>query len=210
MRVLNCSLGRHLLDDATLLNISSDSLNWVTANGPIKYITRSGLLAADIVYQDTYSSINGQYGQFTSGINITILNTDSDNYGSFALDGLDDLWQIQNFGINSAQAGPNLDPDMDGQTNLSEFIAGTNPLDTNSVFRLKIEKTPETSISYQLILSPILSGRTYTISYKNNLTSTQWIPLTGAAVKDISQQRTVTDQGAISAIRFYRVEIHSQ
>jgi PKD repeat protein len=46
-------------------------------------------------------------------------------------------WQIQYFGsTNNPAAAPNADPDGDGQDNLAEFLAGTNP--TNSASGLHI------------------------------------------------------------------------
>jgi len=46
-------------------------------------------------------------------------------------------WQIQYFGGTNNPAGaPNADPDGDGQNNLTEFLAGTNPTNNASVFRL--------------------------------------------------------------------------
>jgi len=46
-------------------------------------------------------------------------------------------WQIQYFGGTNNPAGaPNADPDGDGQSNLAEFLAGTNPTNNASVFRL--------------------------------------------------------------------------
>jgi PKD repeat protein len=46
-------------------------------------------------------------------------------------------WQIQYFGsTNNPSAAPGADPDGDGQNNLAEFLAGTNP--TNSASGLRI------------------------------------------------------------------------
>jgi PKD repeat protein len=46
-------------------------------------------------------------------------------------------WQIQYFGsTNNPSAAPGADPDGDGQSNLAEFLAGTNP--TNSASGLRI------------------------------------------------------------------------
>jgi PKD repeat protein len=46
-------------------------------------------------------------------------------------------WQVQYFGsITNPAAGANADPDGDGQNNLAEFLAGTNP--TNSASGLRI------------------------------------------------------------------------
>jgi Bacterial TSP3 repeat len=46
-------------------------------------------------------------------------------------------WQILYFGTtNNPNGDPNADPDGDGQNNLAEFLSGTNPTNTASVFRI--------------------------------------------------------------------------
>jgi hypothetical protein len=52
-------------------------------------------------------------------------------------DGLPDAWQIHYFGsITSPDARPDADPDHDGMNNLQEYLAGTDPTDPNSMFKL--------------------------------------------------------------------------
>ena len=48
-------------------------------------------------------------------------------------DGMSDVWQ-QKFG--AVGINPNGDDDGDGQTNFAESVAGTNPFDATSVFKL--------------------------------------------------------------------------
>jgi PKD repeat protein len=46
-------------------------------------------------------------------------------------------WQIQYFGsTNNPAAAPSADPDGDGMTDLQEFLAGTNPTNSASAFRI--------------------------------------------------------------------------
>jgi glucose/arabinose dehydrogenase/mono/diheme cytochrome c family protein len=48
-------------------------------------------------------------------------------------------WQAANFGsTNAPNAGANFDADSDGASNLAEYIAGTNPLNSNEVWRVSI------------------------------------------------------------------------
>jgi hypothetical protein len=52
-------------------------------------------------------------------------------------DGLPDLWQIQYFGSpGAANAGPNVDADGDGMSNLQEYLAGTDPTNGASFFHV--------------------------------------------------------------------------
>ncbi|MDD2599343.1 MAG: C10 family peptidase [Kiritimatiellae bacterium] len=53
-----------------------------------------------------------------------------------------------------------LDPDQDGYTNLQEYIAGTDPNDSNSIFRI--------SIDGRTINWPALEGRTYRVLKADN------------------------------------------
>ena len=55
--------------------------------------------------------------------------------------GLADTWEVHFFGqLNAPNGGPNDDPDGDGLSNLYEYLTGTDPLDLNSGFHLKITR----------------------------------------------------------------------
>ena len=57
-------------------------------------------------------------------------------------DSMSDEWEIRCFGgTNEVDRGAAEDKDDDGHSNLKEYIAGTNPTNTSSVFRLAIEGT---------------------------------------------------------------------
>jgi hypothetical protein len=49
-------------------------------------------------------------------------------------DGLPDAWEVENFG--STRAIPTADRDHDGVSNYQEYLAGTDPADSNSVLRI--------------------------------------------------------------------------
>ena len=51
-------------------------------------------------------------------------------------------WQMQYFGCTACpQAAANADPDGDGQNNMAEFLSGTNPTNSASVFRVVLVAT---------------------------------------------------------------------
>jgi len=66
-----------------------------------------------------------------------------------------------------------LDPDADGQSNLAEFLAGTDPKDAGSL--LKISSAAFAPSTRQLTIEwPSVPGRLYRIEHKANLTDTTW------------------------------------
>jgi hypothetical protein len=80
------------------------------------------------------------------------------------LDGLPDAWELQNFGTINLNV--NADPDHDGQSNLQEYLAGTNPNDGDDCFRITyvartnlfttLEWTSEATRSYTVQFRPAL------------------------------------------------------
>jgi predicted outer membrane repeat protein len=65
---------------------------------------------------------------------------DGTDIGAYELETFFDpfvIWQFQNFGCtNCPQAAPTADPDGDGADNMAEFLAGTNPNNPSSAFRV--------------------------------------------------------------------------
>jgi len=192
------------LDDATQTALAGSAVTWSVTSGPITSISTSGLAIAGTVYQDTGAVIGGSAASFGGSLPLTVLNTNTDDYGSYANDGIDDSWQIQYFGQNNPNAAPNVDADGTGQTNLFKFTAGLNPLD-GSRFILNIAPVPGQPSQKNLVFNPIVSGRTYTAQYAADLSS--WNPLTGATQSDNGNVRTVTDPNATGAKKFYRIQI---
>ena len=134
----------------------------------------------------------------------------ADNFGTYAGDGVGDDWQVQYFGLPpNANAGPNVDFDGTGQTNLFKYAAGLNPLDPYSRFIVKTAPVPGQPGQQKVIFSPLVltGGRTYTVNYRTALTSGIWTPLTGATQSDNGAERTVIDPSATGAKKFYQVTI---
>ena len=194
------------LDDATFLAVPATSVAWSVASGPLTGISASGLATAGIVFQDTAATAQGVYLGNTGTLALTVKNVNFDDFGSYAGDGLDDAWQNQYFGLNNPLAAPNVDFDGTGQTNLFKYIAGLNPLD-GSRFTLTLAPVPGQPAQKNVIFTPRLTDRTYTVTFKLDLTAATWTPLPGGIVSDNGQQRTVTDPSATGAKKFYHVEI---
>ena len=64
-------------------------------------------------------------------------------------DGLPDAWEVLHFGNNGQNAGS---VNANGRTTLQNYIAGTNPNDTNSVFRVGVALSGNnTVVSFQAL-----------------------------------------------------------
>jgi len=82
--------------------------------------------------------------------------------------GLPDWWELQYFG-HLTGTDPAGDPDQDGEDNLAEFLAGTDPTDPSSVFHL-ITPVPLAGNRWRMEW-PSVAGRYYRILRSTNLIS---------------------------------------
>lgn len=196
-----------LADDATTLaNLSAASVTWSTVNGPIS-INTGGLATAGTVYQDTPATVSGTAQALSGQLTLTVLNVTTDDFGTYAGDGIDDSWQVQYFGQPpNSKAGPNADADGTGQTNLFKFVAGLNPID-GSRFTLSIVSVAGQPLQKQLIFKPVVGGRTYTPQFATTLQNPTWQTVPGFTQTDNGTTRTVTDPSASPAPRFYHIGI---
>ncbi len=199
--------GAQLLDDLTTNAIPGTSITWSIVSGPLTSISPGGLATAATVYQNTAATAQGIYAGVTGTLGLTVINTLTDNFGSYAADGLADDWQVQYFGQPpNANAGPLLDPDFDGHNNLFEYTAGIIPTDAASKFNWRIEPVIGFPNQKKLSFSPLVAGRTYTVKTATTLGTTM-TTLTGSTFTDLGNERSVTDTSATGSAKFYSVEI---
>ena len=199
--------GAQLLDDTTTLNVPAASITWSIQSGPLSSITTGGLATAATVYQDTSATAHGSYAGNIGTLGLTVLNVNTDDFGTYAADGIDDAWQNQYFGLNNPSAGPLLDPDFDGQNNLFEFTAGLVPNDPASKFSHRIEDVPGFPFQKRIVFSPRFASRSYNILTSTTLITGSWSLLIGGPVSDNGNERTITDPGASGPAKFYQVQI---
>ena len=195
------------LDDATFLAVSATSVAWSVQSGPLTGVNTSGVATAGTVYQNTAATAQGGYLGNTGTAGLTVVNTLTDNFGSYAGDGLDDAWQNQYFGLNNPNAAPLVDPDGDRQNNLFEFTAGLVPTNPLSRFLLRIEPVAGEPARKRLVFSPRYNDRTYLVVTSTTLEAASWSALTGGIVSDNGNERSVTDTAATAPKKFYRVDI---
>lgn len=196
-----------LLDDLTTLAVAPASILWSVQSGPLTGIDTSGLATAATVYQNTAATAWGSYAGASATLGLSVLDTITDNFGSYAADGVGDDWQFQYFGLNNPLAAPLLDPDGDGQNNRFEFTAGLIPTNPLSRFLVTIAPVSGQPTQKQVVFDPVVAGRSYTVKSSPDLTTGSWITLTGSTSSDNGNQRTITDTAATPAKKFYTVEI---
>jgi len=151
-----------------------------------------------VVFQSwAYDLIPGDFN-YSADIFMARLASSS---GASDTDAMDDNWEIRYFGdLNQGNDG---DHDGDGMSNLSEYLAGTNPTDKESYLRIvmaRIIPGAEISIQWTAII-----GKTYRVQYKDSLSSTEWTNFSGdvLAVSTIVEKADNTPM--TSSQRFYRV-----
>jgi len=194
-------------DTTTTAALDPSTVTWSILSGPFGGISSSGLATAGTVYQDTIAVVQGVAQSLTGQLSLTVLNVNTDDFGSYAGDGIDDAWQVQYFGQNNSNAVPTADPDGDGQSNYFEYIAGVVPNNPNSRFLISIAPVIGQATQRAIVFSPRLSDRTYTVKSKINLTDPTWNSLTSFNMTDNGQTRTVIDLSASGSNKFYHVEI---
>jgi hypothetical protein len=156
------------LDDATTSALLATDVAWRVQSGPLTSIGTSGLATAGIVYQNTAAVAQGVYSGITGSLNLTVINTSTDDIPGYSGDGLDDAWQVQYFGLSNPNAAPLLDPDGDGHTNAFENLAGIDPTSAASFFRVTQSSISGTNFN---LTFPSVLGRSYQIQSSPNLSA---------------------------------------
>ncbi len=113
-------------------------------------------------------------------------------------------WRIATFGNDTDPIGePGEDPDMDGMNNEDEWIAQTNPQDSNSVFKVAIDYAGVPS-AFELQF-PAASNRIYDILFNANLVTGSWVNIQSNVTLPSGLQGVVVTN-AVDAAGFYRVQ----
>ena len=196
-------------DDQTTSALAAGSITWSVQSGPITGISDAGLASAGTVYQDTAAVVRGVYQTFSDTLDLTVLNSHVDDFGSYASDGLPDDWQVLYFGAPpNASAAALADPDRDGQDNFFEYTAGLIPNDPSSHFTSGPASISDLESQHQgIVFSPRFSDRNYTVEGSATLEQGSWTTLGSITTVDDGPQRTVIDTGSLEVKKFYRVKI---
>ena len=201
--------GTATLDDSSVSVLAGRDVAWASAIYPLASIDGNGLATASTVYATTNAAFNGSYlGASGTGL-VAIIDSDPDNYGSYAGDGIPDSWQAQYFGLNNPNAASTADPDGTGQNNVFKYVAGLDPTNPASIFVLKIASVTDQPNQKNLIFHPIAGGRTYTVQFRTNLVSAVYTNLTDfSGPRTNVSEVTVTDLNATMPGKLYRIDIN--
>jgi hypothetical protein len=123
-------------------------------------------------------------------------------------DGLPDAWQIHYFGsINSPDARPDADPDHDGMNNLQEYLAGTDPTDPNSVFKLSAVTQVAPGVLQLQWLSA--TNRLYTVLESTSITASMaaFNPLATNILATPPVNTCLVTNASPQAAHFYRLQV---
>ena len=119
--------------------VYADEAATATATVTNTYWTATGLAPSTThSYRLAYVLADGQRSPL-SGATTNTTYSAAPTWG-----GIPQEWMIAHFGSDMSQwPSPYADPDHDGASNLDEFRAGTNPMDANSVLRIRAQKTSQ-------------------------------------------------------------------
>jgi len=122
-------------------------------------------------------------------------------------DGLTDSWQMFYFmSAESPNAAPDLDYDLDGATNLEEYLAGTDPTDPDSVLRVTSFDVVRTEQTFRLAF-PSVAQHSYQIQRTSDLRKPEWKGFTNAVDGTGAALPLSGPLGANASNMFYRVQL---
>lgn len=116
-------------------------------------------------------------------------------------DGMPDTWEDAH-NLNRLVNDAALDPDHDGFTNGQEYLAGTDPQNAASALRI-LSAAP--GVSGTDLRFEAIAGRTYSILYRDSLTSGLWQKLADVPAPGATQILTIHDPASATSNRFYQL-----
>jgi len=192
-----------IMDDDSQTQLSASSFIWSVLSGPIS-ISPSALVTAQQVFEQTAAQVQALYQGVAGSFDLSVNDSQTDNFEEYANDQIDDAWQVSFFGLPpNALALPTADGDGDGQDNLSEFYSGFDPTDGNDYFIFRISAISGDTSTF--LLNKVIPNRSYTLQLATEL------PQFSTDALSISPSSTEVDRSlqhnSVAPLKFYRIRI---
>ena len=115
-------------------------------------------------------------------------------------DGMPDSWEIAQFG--STDALPDMDADGDGSNNLTEYVAGTDPVNAQSTFTIQ-ELVPD-AVGYVISWNSV-EGRSYQVLKNSNLFYDEFSAISSIIPYPVNRHTDAVER--TEAQLFYQIEV---
>lgn len=188
-------------DDGTFL--ATDAETWDLLSGPLATLDGNGHGVAAPVYQTETARVTVAALNLVATGEVRVLDVDPDNYGLYAHDEIQDLWQVAYFGPSSTNGLAGANPDGDQDDNHQEFIVGTDPLSAQSAFRVALARGGGLRVSG----SPAYTSRVYRLERTANVRSGIWTPEVAGAGALSNGQWVVAGLSDTNPLVHYRMQV---
>src|SRR5208282_3300888 len=194
--------------------IYAANVGWINlgSGSPVNGIRYQNLAANDFgVNNDGLGNLRGyawsaNVGWISLSTAFTSLQTDHILPGPLDVNGLPIPWELANFGMTGVN--PNADPDHDGQSNLQEYLAGTDPNNGSDYLHITAETFGPEGTTATITWASVLT-RCYYIKETTSLDPVAIWSDSGLGIivpAGSSTVKSFVDLGGSAPIRFYRVE----
>ena len=180
---------------------------WLVLSGPLASVDGSGLATAETVYEDTAADAAATLFGLTGTVALLVINTNADDFGTYAGDGIHDDWQVGFFGVGNPDGGPDEDPDMDSRKNKWEWITGTDPTNVLSFFLMAIERVAGNGDQRDLVLDPTFIDRTYNVQASVDPVGGIWDFISNFTETTNGTELTVRHLDATNSVLLYRTRV---
>jgi hypothetical protein len=134
---------------------------------------------------------------------VAYVQTDFIQKGALAPDGLPIAWLLSNFGTTNVNA--NADPTGKGMTIAQDYLAGTNPNNTNSILRITDGSFSAGGTSASLTWNSVLT-RYYYLQKAPDLNSNTWADSGLGLIPPAGSLTSGNFMDTNAPMRFYRVQ----